>query len=83
MIQSCWPPITDPELERLRRLERHAQIEEEKRQIRERLRQRGINPDYPWCPCPVIPLVPMPVTGPLVITPARPPSVEDVLRRVR
>ena len=95
MIQNCiphnpfWP--CDAELERLRRLEREAIVADEKQQIRERLRRRGINPDapcfppfMPWAPCvPVQPWAPvMPsVTGPYN-PPAQPITIGDVLKKL-
>lgn len=79
---TCWPgwPYADNELERLRRLERQADIEAEKQRIRDRLRARGINPDRPGCPPFVVP-APLPRPCP-VVRPFRPVTVDDVLGRV-
>lgn len=87
----CWPiGGCDRELERLRELERQADVAEEKRRIRERLWRRGINPDYPPCvpmrPMPLRPCVPIPTPcyPPFVWQPVVPaqPSIGDVLRRL-
>lgn len=74
MTAPCWPP-TDPELERLRRLMERAMVEEEKRKIRARLRQMGINPDYPRAPWPFLP-------APFSQERERCVTVQDVLDKV-
>ncbi len=79
MLTAQWP-YQDPELDRLRDLERRAIIEEEKRQIRERLIRRGINPDWPAIPIPS-PFLPRIPLGPCI--PPGYPSVEDVIRKIR
>lgn len=89
----CWP-YTDPypwdadhELERLRRLERDAQREQEKEAIRRRLRQMGVPEDRitgrPF-PFPVGPL-PLPRPAPLPVFPLRPapPSLDEIIRQAR
>jgi len=43
-----YNPWTDHELERLRELERQADIEAEKARIRRRLREKGVNPNKQW-----------------------------------
>lgn len=84
MLTTQWP-YQDPELDRLREMERRAIIEEEKQQIRERLIRRGINPDWPAIPIPS-PFLPrinprIPLGYPLKIN--RTPTVEDVFKALR
>lgn len=92
----CWPSgspwASDPELDRLRELERQAQIEQEKAAIRERLRRLGY-PDgvglpsgprpYPYPGVtPVIPVVPGPWPWPGSPVGDRSITVTDVIRRI-
>lgn len=95
-----WPtPMPwgeDPELERLRHLERQAQIEQEKAAIRDRLRRMGYPdgaglPGGPWSPRPrpglrpdfPAPMFPRPHIWPLPIRDQPVPlTVEDVIKRI-
>lgn len=77
---SPWGDWSDPELERLRRLERDTEREEEKERIRERLRRRGV-PEHiirGWPPCPAVMVGPC--CRPVIGTPA---TIEQVLGRIR
>lgn len=85
-VWNPWgPPWQDQELERLRRMKRQAELEEEKRQIRDWLQRHGINP-YPPTPLPTPfpmgpyrPCIPLPPPLPRPCT----PCVDEVLRRIR
>lgn len=78
-VQGCWVdpfPYYDPELDRLRRLARQAEVEAEKRRLRQRLRELGVNPNPPCLPRPCMPVFPRPVQHPCPI------DVSDVLRKI-
>lgn len=73
-----WP--YDPELERLRRLQERTRIEEQKQDIREWLRRHGVA-EREICPTPFMPFA-LPKSPPLGGK-AAPPSVQDVLKRIK
>lgn len=75
-----WP--VDPELARLRRLQRMREVEEEKARIREWLRQHGL-PQQPASPhWPPLQVLPMPGRRPYPAPPI-PRDVFDVIGRIR
>jgi hypothetical protein len=86
---ACWPTpgtLWDPELERLRQLERSASREQEKQAIRERLRRMGVPEDQvmgpnPWYPYPVSPS-PFPAA---IVRKAPPltPTLETIIAQAR
>jgi hypothetical protein len=83
-----WDPC-DSELDRLRRLERAARREQEKEEIRRRLRQMGIPEEritgrrpFPCIPLP-LPMPPAPPAWPLHPLSPRLPALEDIIQVAR